>query len=312
MYNYLYGFLAQISVILIPLGFVSFILYRHRKKQKYSPFTEKFLRPPGSSLDTKLDNLLDKMFFPVMLICILPYVCLTQLPSYTNTSGKFISVIVCVIACIYCLFKLRSTFNESVSVRLGLEGEMYTGGELNYLMRDGAWVYHDIPYQYGNIDHIIVSTGGVFAVETKAVRKPAKEGGRAEHKVTIEGEKLIFPHVTTKKPIQQAQVHANYLNDKINRMTGIKLSVTAVVALPGWYVNSENKGSNVLVMNPKRGTFLRPKVLKKVLSDTETALIAEHIESFARNIESRSDITDPDGKLKYDLFNNRRPTEKKL
>lgn len=311
MYNSLYGILVQISVFLILIGFVSFLLYRHRKKQKYSPFTEKFLRPPGSSLDKELEDLLDKMIMPIMLIAFLPYVCVIQWSNSSIGVNKMLLLLSTAVI-IYCLFKLRNVLNKAMPLRLGLEGELYSGSELNYLMRDGAWVYHDIPYQYGNIDHIVISTGGVFAIETKAVRKPAKDNRRADYEVIIDGEKLIFPHVTTGQSINQARTHAKYLSEVINRMTGIKHTVTPVVALPGWFIQIKNANTNTLIINPKRGSALRSRVLSKVLSVSEATLIAEHIETFARDLNSKSDITDPDGNSKYDFFNNRKPTERKL
>jgi len=47
---------------------------------------------------------------------------------------------------------------------LGREGEEYTGQELNFLMSKGAIVYHDIPYIYGNIDHVVIALDKIFAI----------------------------------------------------------------------------------------------------------------------------------------------------
>ncbi|MBN1547047.1 MAG: NERD domain-containing protein [Syntrophaceae bacterium] len=52
--------------------------------------------------------------------------------------------------------------------RLGYEGEMATGQELNMLMLEGYHVFHDFPADRFNIDHIVVSPNGVIAIETKA------------------------------------------------------------------------------------------------------------------------------------------------
>src|SRR5690606_37340526 len=102
----------------------------------------------------------------------------------------------------------------------------YTGQELNFLMRQGAWVFHDIPYKYGNIDHIVVSKGGVFVVETKAVRKPVGEDGKRKSKVSASGGKLHFPHHVTQAPIQQAKRHAEYVSEFLVRKTGKNYPVT--------------------------------------------------------------------------------------
>lgn len=45
--------------------------------------------------------------------------------------------------------------------RLGLLGERAVGEELNHLMRQGAYVFHDVPTaSYGNADHVVIAPKG--------------------------------------------------------------------------------------------------------------------------------------------------------
>ena len=50
----------------------------------------------------------------------------------------------------------------------GAEGEEAVGRILEGLTADGWHVIHDISFGRGNIDHVVVGQGGVFAVETKS------------------------------------------------------------------------------------------------------------------------------------------------
>jgi hypothetical protein len=50
----------------------------------------------------------------------------------------------------------------------GAEGEEAVGGILESLTVDGWHVLHDVTFGRGNIDHVVVGPGGVFAVETKS------------------------------------------------------------------------------------------------------------------------------------------------
>jgi hypothetical protein len=50
----------------------------------------------------------------------------------------------------------------------GAEGEEAVGGILDRLTADGWHVIHDVTFGRGNIDHVVVGPGGVFAVETKS------------------------------------------------------------------------------------------------------------------------------------------------
>ena len=51
--------------------------------------------------------------------------------------------------------------------QIGGEAEQWTAAELAKL-DDRTWrAYHDVPLRYGNIDHVVVGPGRVYAVETK-------------------------------------------------------------------------------------------------------------------------------------------------
>jgi hypothetical protein len=41
-------------------------------------------------------------------------------------------------------------------LRLGFKGERAVGEELNQLLRQGFHVFHDLPFDSFNIDHVIV------------------------------------------------------------------------------------------------------------------------------------------------------------
>ena len=73
---------------------------------------------------------------------------------------------------VYSLYRLTGLLRQRRIVRLGYDGEVTVGQELNQLLRDGYCVYHDIPADKFNIDHIVVGKKGVFAIETKARSKP--------------------------------------------------------------------------------------------------------------------------------------------
>ena len=50
----------------------------------------------------------------------------------------------------------------------GAEGEEAVGAILESLTAEGWQVIHDVTFGRGNIDHVVVGPGGVFAVETKS------------------------------------------------------------------------------------------------------------------------------------------------
>jgi len=57
----------------------------------------------------------------------------------------------------------------------GFDGERYVGEALTPLVAQGFEIYHDVPFEGFNIDHVPVGPPGIFAVETKTRRKPGEQ-----------------------------------------------------------------------------------------------------------------------------------------
>jgi hypothetical protein len=50
----------------------------------------------------------------------------------------------------------------------GAAGEEHVGGLLDELGEQGWHIVHDASFDYGNVDHIVLGTSGVFTIETKS------------------------------------------------------------------------------------------------------------------------------------------------
>jgi len=207
---------------------------------------------------------------------------------------NWIIALIGVILVVFWFIQAIKLFKKVIRQNLGLDAELATGSELNLLMHDGAWVFHDIPYQYGNIDHVIVSAGGVFAVETKGISKPTDRSKPGFENATLSVEKgvLKLPHATTSKPINQAKTHAKWIRGEVQRKFGISVPVKAVVALPGWMIRG-GYDDDCWVINPKRGNALRSAITKSVLDPKQVQLIAAWIEDLARSVQAKSREFDP-------------------
>lgn len=299
----------MVSGLLLMIGATYFVVYKLRARGRYGPFTEKYLRLPGQSLNEELDKKIEDLMFSFYITTLMPIFYALFYPflelSLRITYGIFMTFVVG-----YCLVRFVRIFWQIKKIALGLDGERYTGTELNYLMHQGAWIYHDIPYQYGNIDHVVVASGGVFAVETKAHTKPQKGDGKGrQYKVVHKDGMLKFPDFKpTKEPIDQATTHAKWLSKYLSKKSGEKVDVTPVVALPGWFVDSKSS-ERVLVINPKRGEFLNRHIVKKVIPEDKLARINGVIDDLARYSNYSTDIIDPDAGEKFDVLFNRKQTK---
>ncbi|CAM5797777.1 hypothetical protein RFUL19S_04970 [Rhizobacter fulvus] len=132
------------------------------------------------------------------------------------------------------------------NLRAGFDAELAVGQELDKLMLSGARVFHDFPAENFNIDHVVISAQGVFAVETKGYTKPGDMKGRDGATVVLDDQALRFPHWTTSEPLEQATRQAKWLSKWMASAVGKPVFVTPVLALPGWYVNDRRKARSEL------------------------------------------------------------------
>ena len=118
---------------------------------------------------------------------------------------------------VYCVFRVWQAFKEMERMRLGREGERAVAEQLDVLKSQGAIVFHDLVGDGFNLDHVVLSSQGVFVVETKTHSKPAK----GSPKVTFDGKTLLVNGFQLDRdPITQVQANANWLVGALRATTG--------------------------------------------------------------------------------------------
>ena len=271
-----------IALALLILCFLSFV-WQSRHKNTYSPFTEDALRPPGHALRIKHTEFADAIgehygYFLFATTCLIAVIALL------SGTQQLVLTTLLLVTMALLLLRLWKLYGTAQEIKLALEGEEYTGQELNLLMLGGAHVFHDIPGQGGvNIDHIVIAKDKVFVVETKARRKPQSSTGGRNSTVIYDGEYLKFPDTTTDQPLIQARTQADFLNAAIQKNCQLDFPVKAVVSLPGWFIENETKTNSVLVINPKRGKALTPWV-GDLTNEAARERVTHYIASVARSV----------------------------
>jgi hypothetical protein len=189
---------------------------------------------------------------------------------------------------IYFLTKIIKLLNERKTTRLGYEGEVAVGQELNQLMLKGYHVFHDFPANNFNIDHVIVGESGVFAVETKTRSKPTTRNLAGNATVTYNGRLLLFPQGVDVKTIEQAQRQAAWLTNWIGSAVGEEVAVRPVVAVPGWFVK-RTSANGMPVVNPKQFPSLFEHIAPRYLSPEMIARIVHQLDQKCRDVVPLSD-----------------------
>ena len=155
------------------------------------------------------------------------------------------------------------------------------GQFLETLRAQGFRVFHDIPGDGFNVDHLIVGPKGVFTVETKTLSKPL----RGESKIAFDGDEItIGGYQPDRNPIVQARAQAAWVRDLVFETTGRRISVHPVVVYPGWFVEGPPKGakSDVWVLNPKAlPAFIEHE--RDTLTTEDMSLICDRIARHVRD-----------------------------
>lgn len=232
-----------------------------------SPLRDNLLRSPGQTIhDILLDKTLDfasdvwSLLFIVVLGLYFPFL----------TGWSFPTVVVWLIfgvLIIWILYRLRTRSGEIRDPRLGLDGELATAEELSQLMFHGYYVFHDLPGDHFNIDHVVIGPAGVFAIETKTRSKPVGKGKQLAM-VIFEDSQLKFPDYQESESIQQAKDQSKWLSEFLRKSVGKTVAVKPVLALPGWLVERRERDPSIMVINPKEA--VQYVTSNKVVLDDQT------------------------------------------
>ncbi len=281
--------LLTCGILIIMLSVLKVLKRRIRLKSLRPSFKQNLLRIPGGSLLRALDNLNEQIHLYLVYVLILPLILYSALISFAYYRAEqpslpviWISVIIGSLVLAYLIFNLAKLSSRRKHIRLGYEGELAVGQELNHLMARGYLVYHDFPADTFNIDHIIVGEGGVFAVETCTRLKGSAGTGGQESTVTYDGRMLVYADKSDFETIELAKQQADWLSQWLGAATGEPIAVRAVVALPGWVVK-RTSADGIPVVNPGQFASLFEHIKPRPLSETMLTRIREVLENKCRH-----------------------------
>ncbi len=153
---------------------------------------------------------------------------------------RALAVVTCLAFAVFALaVPMVSADRKMDRVLAGLKGERSVGESLKALEHQGAYVLHDVRGPIGNIDHVVIHTGGIYAIETKHVSRMAGRWSAMAfdgRQISINGKPL------THDPLPQATRQAAWLRTYLTETLGLsfRFPVRAVVLFPGWRVDSND------------------------------------------------------------------------
>lgn len=295
---------ATLLVALAPAAVAYWFITRRKRKARLarqSPLGGDLLRPPGHSLRGQLEDLQADLASDLAVLLFLPVTPMAYLYLTARMVGRFnspwVEGAIAVGVAGFLVFHVRSMLAKAEKadrLRLGLDAELAVGQELVGLVRQGAAVFHDVDAGDFNIDHVVVAPQGVFAVETKGYTKPAAMRGPAKARVTYDGTQLVMPTWSSAEPIAQAERQAQWLGKWLTSATGDRVSVTPVVALPGWFVDRKGRGA-VHVLNHRELERLLDIRTARPLTAAEVQRAAYQLDQRCRNVRPLYRPDEPSG-----------------
>jgi len=253
-----------------------------------SPIKDTPLNNPGETLAKEIDNFKDEklmgyVIMPVMLIVFSAWEWYRWYFELQPTPLPL--TIAAVFSVIYSIIRIRKLRLELESLRQGLAGEKAVGQYLEKLREIGAKVFHDIPAQGFNLDHVVIHASGIYVIETKTYSKP--ENGAST--IKYDGETLQFSGgFVSSDQLVQVSAASKWLQNLLLESTGSKFSIQPVLVFPGWFIENTAKSkskSKIWVLNPKAlPAFIRNQ--NRELTDDKVHMVALHLSRYIRTYKS--------------------------
>lgn len=267
---------------MLGLGLIATVVksfsWRDHARRPRQASQAKLLRSPADSNQRETQALNDWLMGLLAGIVATPAILLGQMPH--TIDGR--SIVIMAVSIVAWAVPLIYLLNFRRKLELSLRGQRAVAEELNRLMREGCYVFHDYPTgPRQSINHIVVSGAGVFAIRTHTRRKP----GGSSCVVAFDGHQLSFPGgATDAAPIEGVCRDAADLSRELSAATAEAVNVRPVVTIPGWLISQTGDGE-VRVLAPEalgRAVITSDKPL---LAPAQMHKLAAMIEQKCRDVE---------------------------
>lgn len=283
-----------ISPIFIILGLLFWQIRRLNADQRREAITTQLHNLPGNSLQNRRDELIERqmsrMFASVIVGLSAAMFVISRRVTVDLSSWNWQdtgAVLFIVAGGVYYGYQIIQELPQGRRLRQAIRAEQATAQEFSASLAGDNRIIHDVQTGTFNIDHVVITPAGVFAVETKSRLKPP--AGNGSPRVKYNGKSLDFGEWVETKPVEQAERQARWLSDYLRKETGESVPVTAVLALPGWFVErvAPIRSGMVQVVNPKNSRWLFLPERSAVLLDSPTIQrSANAIEKMAQVVEA--------------------------
>jgi len=283
---------ALLGGLCLHFGLLRGVRGHYRKKQFSLISDDDSETAAGRGLLEKIDRVRIDLKAHRICTAVQPVLLLALVALYQKFNSRIdlqfliTSSVACGIVFFFCLWHLIKGRQALARCRLSYNAQVDVGRTLDNLFSRGYFVFHGFAADSFDIDHVVVGPKGVFAVETKALAKPASKHRNFDVPVTYNGHVLFFPKGTDEETVPRAESRAELLSNWLSDVTGNPISARAVVAIPGWLVK-RTTSEGVPVVNPNQFSSLFEHIQSRPLSEAQIGQIVNQLEHGCRNEADR-------------------------
>lgn len=283
-YSGLFGY----GALLVAIG-AAFFRWKSRSRLARPPVEFKLVRGPGELTLRRL-HALDLAMPLVLLLTVAAtllgglglFVVVLELEGVWRIVGGVLATLGFLAGAFFSGRVVWQRLTLRRNLHLEYLGERAVAEELTPLTQKGYRLFHDVSVlgtgEHVDLDHVLLGPAGLVAIETVTRRRQRTQPEPREHEVSFDGKQLVWPWGTDRDTVADVETNSLCLAKWVLQNTGLKLSVQAVLVLPGWWVDSTGTGF-VTVVNHKQ-------VNHAVAPRGEATLSNEQIEQLARLFEN--------------------------
>lgn len=288
------GFLGY-GALLVTIG-AAFFQWKSRSRLARPPVEFKLVRGPGELTLRRLQAVDQAM--PLVLLLAVATVLLGGLALFSvvhqlEGGWQFVSAVLGTLAFLAGVFFSGRLLWQRLSQRRDLQleylGERAVAEELAPLTVKGHHLFHDVSVlgagENVDLDHVVLGPAGLVAIESVTRRRRRAQPDPRQHEVSFDGKQLLWPWGADRDVVADVETNSLCLAKWVLQNTGLKLSVHAVLVLPGWWVESTGTGF-VTVVNHKQVLHAVAPRGEATLSDAQVEQLARLFENHCRDVSA--------------------------
>ncbi|MBS0662594.1 MAG: NERD domain-containing protein [Verrucomicrobia bacterium] len=261
-------------------------IWRVNRRRERPPVAPKLLRGPGESLRWRLQRLDDALLLHAFGAAFLPMgvfvgglMLALNLPANERDPAMLGAFALFILTLVFAGRWMLEKFTLRRDCHLGLLGEKIVAEAIAPLVTEGAQIFHDVPAGAFNLDHVVVSPTGVYAIETKTRRAGRPLPGRKPDEIGFDGSQLVYPWGEDTFGLDQAIHRAAWLSTWLRDAAGEPVAAVPVLTFPGWNVATTAAGAEVQVV--------APSAIPGLVRNRPASLTPAQQEHISRQLETR-------------------------